>query len=410
MSEAPPVRFRVFTLNCWGIRYLSKCCRERYEMIVQLLSQEKYDVVLLQEVWSEQDYHFLRSKLTSTHPYSVYFRSGAIGSGLCVFSRYRITDSFLYRYSLNGYPYKLHHGDWFGGKSVGLVILNIKDLIVHVYVTHLHAEYCREKDDYLPHRLLQAWELGQFIRHTGKTADVTVLGGDLNMHPCDLGNRLLQCYTGMKDSFLETEKFEGCEDGYTLLSQNCFASVSDSQSFPAGIRIDYVLYKGSRGFPVKCEHLTTTSGTAPGKSIPYSDHEAVCATLSVQKDETAISGMRHGEETDPQLVDILNEARAEVKVGIHGAEKVRYSSGRMAILGFILLLLEVIIAIIPLVTTTAENSFPKVSFYILGMVAFAVALLAGILYVFHTIEVKMLQGTEDQMRNAIQALQERLSR
>ncbi|GCC40643.1 hypothetical protein chiPu_0024685, partial [Chiloscyllium punctatum] len=75
-------------------------------------------------------------------------------------------------------------------------------------VVQLHAEYCREKDDYLPHRLLQAWELGQFIRHTGKTADVIVLGGDLNMHPCDLGNRLIQCYTGMKDSFLETEKFE----------------------------------------------------------------------------------------------------------------------------------------------------------------------------------------------------------
>uniref|UniRef100_UPI00398EB93C sphingomyelin phosphodiesterase 2-like isoform X3 n=1 Tax=Pristiophorus japonicus TaxID=55135 RepID=UPI00398EB93C len=336
MSEESAVRFRVFTLNCWGIRYLSKCCRERYEMIVQLLSQEKYDVVLLQEVWSEQDYHFLKSKLINTQPYSVYFRSGAIGSGLCVFSRYRITDSFLYRYSLNGYPYKFHHGDWFGGKSVGLVILHIQGVVVHVYVTH------------------------------------------------------------------------GCEGGCTLLSQNCFASVTDSQSFPSGIRIDYVLYKGSRGFPVACEHLTTTSGTAPGKNIPYSDHEAVCATLCVQKDGNAVNGMRHGEETDPQLVDILNEARAEVKVGIHGAEKVRYSSGRMAILGFILLLLEVVIAIIPLVVTTAENSFPKVSFYILGMVAFAVALLAGILYVFHTIEVKMLQGTEDQMRNAIQALQEQL--
>ncbi|XP_069797574.1 sphingomyelin phosphodiesterase 2 [Narcine bancroftii] len=408
MSKSLAARFRVFTLNCWGIRYLSKHCRERYEMIVQLLSEEKYDVVLLQEVWSEQDYHFLRSKLTSAQPYSVYFRSGAIGSGLCVFSRCRITESFLYRFSLNGYPYKLHHGDWFGGKSVGLVILKLQGIIVHVYVTHLHAEYCREKDDYLPHRLLQAWELGQFIRHTSKTADVTILGGDLNMHPSDLGNRLLQCYTGMKDSFVETEKFEGSEEGCTLQSQNCFATVGDSLSFPSGIRIDYVLYKGSRGFPVKCEHLMTTSGTAPGKSIPYSDHEAVCATLSVQKDWDGVVGTKHEEETNPQLVDILNEARAEVKIGIHGAEKVRYSSGRMAVLGLVLLLLEVIMAIVPYLTTLPENSFPKFSFYILGMVAFAVTLLAGILYVFHTIEVKMLQGTEDQMRNTIQALQEKL--
>lgn len=28
----------------------------------------------------------------------------------------------------------------------------------------LHAEYCREKDGYLPHRVVQAWELAQFIQ------------------------------------------------------------------------------------------------------------------------------------------------------------------------------------------------------------------------------------------------------
>lgn len=28
----------------------------------------------------------------------------------------------------------------------------------------LHAEYCRDKDSYLPHRVVQAWELQQFVR------------------------------------------------------------------------------------------------------------------------------------------------------------------------------------------------------------------------------------------------------
>lgn len=31
--------------------------------------------------------------------------SGVIGSGLAIFSKHRINDTFLYRYSLNGYPY-----------------------------------------------------------------------------------------------------------------------------------------------------------------------------------------------------------------------------------------------------------------------------------------------------------------
>lgn len=33
------------------------------------------------------------------------FCSGVIGSGLAIFSKHRIHDTFLYRYSLNGYPY-----------------------------------------------------------------------------------------------------------------------------------------------------------------------------------------------------------------------------------------------------------------------------------------------------------------
>lgn len=38
----------------------------------------------------------------SLHPPS---RSGVIGSGLCIFSKFPILDTLLYQYSLNGYPY-----------------------------------------------------------------------------------------------------------------------------------------------------------------------------------------------------------------------------------------------------------------------------------------------------------------
>lgn len=37
------------------------------------------------------------------------------------------------------------------------------------------------------------------------------------------------------------------------------------------------------GFMVKCEELRTTMGTAPGMDIPFSDHEAVMATLHIQR-------------------------------------------------------------------------------------------------------------------------------
>uniref|UniRef100_A0A8C3RX08 sphingomyelin phosphodiesterase n=1 Tax=Chelydra serpentina TaxID=8475 RepID=A0A8C3RX08_CHESE len=159
-----------------AICYLSKLRQERIGLIGDTLSQEGFDLALLQEVWSERDYCELKQKLTAPYPYSHYFKSGVIGSGLCVFSRYPILDTFLYQYSLNGYPYMLQHGDWFCGKAVGLLVIKICGIICHVYVTHLHAEYCRDKDAYLPHRVVQAWELAQFIQEIGVRAGLAWRG------------------------------------------------------------------------------------------------------------------------------------------------------------------------------------------------------------------------------------------
>ncbi|NXY83070.1 NSMA phosphodiesterase, partial [Alcedo cyanopectus] len=286
MKEEPTLRLRIFDLNCWAIRYLSKRRQERVGLIGDVLRWEGFDLVLLQEVWSEQDYSDLKSKLGGCYPFSHYFRSGVIGSGLCVFSRFPILDTLLYQYSLNGYPYMLQHGDWFCGKSVGLVHGGHSHFALRFH--QLHAEYCREKDAYLPHRLVQAWELAQFIRHTSKAADVVLLGGDLNMHPEDVGIRLLRGWTGLQDAFAEATRFEGCENGCTLIPKNCFTLKTELLPFPLGIRIDYILYKAISSFTVKCEELKTTMGTAPGMDIPFSDHEAVMATLHIQKQEQTV--------------------------------------------------------------------------------------------------------------------------
>lgn len=335
MANADSVSVRVFSLNCWGIRYLSKHCPERYAMIGEMLCKEEHDIVLLQEVWSEKDYLYLKKKLACSHPHSHYFKSGVIGSGLAIFSKYRIHDTFVYRYSLNGYPYMAHHGDWFGGKAVGMAILNIGSLTANVYVTHLHAEYCREKDSYLPHRVVQAWELQQFIRHTSAGADVIILGGDLNMHPQDLGNRLLRSYTGLQDSYLETAKFDGCENGMTLIADNPFISKKELGPFEKGIRIDYILFKSSSKANIYCDSMSTTKGSVLDHPFPYSDHEALTAELRLESCIPAETGSdRQSKSQDSaagklaELVDIVTEARTEVKVGLHCAERMRYTAAR----------------------------------------------------------------------------------
>ncbi|XP_076214377.1 sphingomyelin phosphodiesterase 2 [Aptenodytes patagonicus] len=404
MEGDSTLQLRVFDLNCWAIRYLSKRRQERVRLIGDMLRQEGFDLVLLQEVWSERDYSDLKAKLGGCYPFSHYFRSGVIGSGLCVFSRFPILDTLLYQYSLNGYPYMLQHGDWFCGKSVGLVVIKISGIVFNVYVTHLHAEYCREKDAYLPHRLVQAWELAQFIRHTSKAADVVLLGGDLNMHPEDVGIRLLRGWTGLRDAFAEAMRFEGCEDGCTLIPNNCFTVKTELLPFPLGIRIDYILYKAVSSFTVKCEELKTTTGTAPGMDIPFSDHEAVMATLHIRRQGQAADGNLGTAELT--LVDVVTEARTEVGVGLRAAQRQRYSTGRMAVLALLLLLLQAAAALGTLVGLAAGQPFPKLSFSLLAFFAIGILLLATGLHLFHTIEVKMLQGTEEQLRMALRTLQE----
>ncbi|XP_022597957.1 sphingomyelin phosphodiesterase 2 [Seriola dumerili] len=406
---------RVFSLNCWGIRYLSKHCRQRYAMIGDMLCKEEHDIVLLQEVWSERDYLFLKKKLACSHPHSHYFKSGVIGSGLAIFSKHRIHDTFLYRYSLNGYPYMAHHGDWFGGKAVGMAILSIGSLTANVYVTHLHAEYCREKDSYLPHRVVQAWELQQFVRHTSAGADVVILGGDLNMHPQDLGNRLLMSYTGLRDSYLETDKFDGCENGLTLIADNAFISKKELGPFEEGIRIDYILFKGSPKMDIFCDSMSTTKGSVPDHPFPYSDHEALTAELRLESHTLAeIGGGKQSKDQDSaaekvaELVDIVTEARTEVKVGLHCAESMRYTATRTAAMGLALLFLELFIAAVPWLALGAEQPFPRTSFYLLAVLCFAILLTTSLLYIFYTMELKSLQGAEDQMRLALGSLQEKL--
>lgn len=412
MANADRASVRVFSLNCWGIRYLSKHCSQRYQMIGEMLCKEQHDIVLLQEVWSEKDFLYLRMKLASTHPHSHYFKSGVIGSGLAIFSKHRIHDTFLYRYSLNGYPYMAHHGDWFGGKAVGMAIVNLAGLTANIYVTHLHAEYSRERDSYLSHRVVQAWELQQFIRHTSTGADVVIVGGDLNMHPQDLGCRLLMSYTGLRDSYVETAKFDGCENGMTLIADNLFINKKELIPFEKGIRIDYILFKGSSNTSVFCDFMSTTKGSVPGHPLPYSDHEALTAELRLESHVPAQTASDKPRNTPTEklakLVDTLTEARTEVKVGLHCAERMRYTAARTGVMGLALLFLELAIAAVPCFALGEEQPFPRVSFYLLAALCFAILLTTFLLYIFYTMELKSLQGAEDQMRLAVGSLQEKL--
>lgn len=104
----------------------------------------------------------------------------------------------------------------------------------------------------------------------------------------------------------------------------------------------------------------------------------------------------------------MTEARTEVKVGLHCAERMRYTAARTGMMGLAPLFLELAIAAVPWLALGAEQPFPRTSFYMLAALCFAILMTTSLLYIFYTMELKSLQGAEDQMRLAVASLQERL--
>ncbi|KAH9383420.1 hypothetical protein HPB48_024771 [Haemaphysalis longicornis] len=177
---------------------------------------------------------------------------GVIGSGVCILSKGPIVDSGMLKYNLNGYAHKIFHGDWFGGKVVGLCKVNYRGLNINLYVTHLHAEYNRHCDVYLSHRICQAFELSQYVKHTSENCDLALLGGDFNTEPLDPPYNIILYNTGLVDSFVDQEAMGRdslCVGATCGHPDNTYTSSYEKSTCPTGKRIDYIMYKVGRGTP-----------------------------------------------------------------------------------------------------------------------------------------------------------------
>ncbi|XP_015432024.1 PREDICTED: putative neutral sphingomyelinase isoform X2 [Dufourea novaeangliae] len=267
------------------------------EAIAEKFSTENYDIICLQEVWSINDFKMIKAKTQELLPYSHYFYSGVLGSGICVLSRYPILDVVFHKWPLNGYVHKIHHGDWFGGKGVGLCRLKVQGLNVNVYIAHLHAEYSRHNDEYLAHRVLQAFDTAQFIRMTSGSADSAILGGDLNAEPQDLAYKIMCGVAGLADACSNSLSNLGTNE----CANNSYTSSKLASTFPAGKRIDHILYLHSKLYKIEVTDFHHPfPERVPYKQFSYSDHEAIMATLKFSPGQS--------QPVNPDVRDSLKEA------------------------------------------------------------------------------------------------------
>ena len=195
----------ILTLNCWGLKFISKFRNQRLEEIGRRLAiaTPTPEIVGLQECWTQEDYLRIRELTNSILPYGKFYHSGIFGGGLAILSRFPIIDSNMVRYPLNGRPTAFFRGDWFVGKGVACATIELSPRsgdIVEVCCTHLHAPYESEPNDsYLCHRTAQAWEIAKLMRGAAEKGHTVIGLGDFNMVPLSFAHQLITAHAPVQD-------------------------------------------------------------------------------------------------------------------------------------------------------------------------------------------------------------------
>ncbi|KAG0197704.1 hypothetical protein BGX28_008791 [Mortierella sp. GBA30] len=113
--------------------------KDRIQAIGTYLSDPDhgYDIVGLQEVWVLEDVLTIQNLVKDVFPFTMHWTSGLFGSGLVMLSKYRVKSTSLRRFTLNGNPVSVLHGDWYDGKSCASVVLEHPTVgEIEVFNTH----------------------------------------------------------------------------------------------------------------------------------------------------------------------------------------------------------------------------------------------------------------------------------
>lgn len=340
-DDTMSIDIKVLTLNVWGIPGISKNREARIEAIANQLitGPEEYDFVFLQEVWSRADYYFLATKVNKVLPFAHYFINGFIGSGVCIFSRSPITEVHFHKFTLNGFPHKLQHGDWWGGKGVAVCRSTRHGIPFTIATTHLHAEYNKKNDEYVHHRVVQAFETSQLIRFCQRNGDVLILAGDFNCTPTDFAYRMIKFYGNLIDTYTDSPvKTPGSSGETNETPANSFTSVKTLKENPSGNRIDYIFYHASASHKVKTKVCDQPwPNRAPQQDFSFSDHEPVRAILTVtpvKEDDSTETATEVQAQTDALL-----ESSAVCEQGL---KKVAVSRKLYLFLAILLTILELV--------------------------------------------------------------------
>ena len=365
------INLNIATLNTWLMPEYLKIAKKtqiRLKNLTVALKQCEYDILALQEVWLPDLYMDNILNPDNFGPnlkYHHYFRSGVLGSGLVIFSKYPIIGIDFFKYTLCSDPMNVTHGDWYGSKGIGVCYVSTPIGIVSVYNTHLVADY--PKNDYREHRIVEAFELVKFVQQS-KRGHVILLG-DLNLLSDSVEYQIITKFGGLSDLW------KGEEDAYT------FNSPESSFFTPKLVskRIDYVMLPSQNDFEVLHKSVAFKRKT---NSFCFSDHFGLHVELQLKP----LQGSTRGENQNPDLT-ILHEAKNILEKKVHKCPRLSnfgtayFLFSRMSFLTFLLIA-------IPIGYILASLAFDiqwMLTYFLFGLIAVLVVLITFLILFAYSI-------------------------
>ncbi|KAF8665421.1 hypothetical protein AX16_000440 [Volvariella volvacea WC 439] len=359
--DMPDTQLRILTLNCWGLKFISKYRQERYNGITEEILKGNYDIVTLQEIWVFSEYQQVRTKLASRLPHAKFFYSGALGSGLAILSRYPFVASSIHPYSLNGAPIDVAAGDWFVGKAAASVVI-LHPILgqVEIFNTHLFAKGGEGGPEHnRAHRLVNAWEFAKLARKSAEGGRYVIAAGDFNSIPTTLPMTVIRDHAGLLDSWVVSNPRSltattaltaaeaigrlGVTADSPLNSWSAHKPLDEFARASWGKRLDYILYRQPRwvrpdqneSYPVlhctDCKVVLTNK--IPGHEFSYSDHFGLEATFEVQYTSGSNLSISQSELSSESIQTVIQALMACYRFSRERARK------ELAIFGLCLLFL-----------------------------------------------------------------------
>ncbi|CAE6457129.1 unnamed protein product [Rhizoctonia solani] len=295
---------RVLTLNCWGLKFVSKDRIVRTRAIGDEIAASNYDIVGLQELWVQADFDYIKSKVAHKLPYSKYYLSGALGAGLALFSRFPFQSTSLHPYSLCGSPLDVAGGDWFVGKAVASAIIDHPLLgEVEILNTHLFAKGGESPTKpQMAHRLVGAYEFSRRANIAASLGRHVLAVGDFNCVSKSPAMQFIYTMTGLSDAWGSTHgsfvlpQADGVHSPHHAVNDRGVTADSPLNSYSKGKvfdeharkylgkRLDYILFRPPSSKPpqftheLRCrESSVVFTHQIPGTEISFSDHFGVAA-------------------------------------------------------------------------------------------------------------------------------------